>query len=175
MIFNPIGKFIFYYFNVLLSPIFFFWDLYKYRDYKIRRNTALICFSLWIVLNLTVYYFYLRHQKTHLQTNSDLIVMLLSFTSLGWFFRGVIEGYAPTKFKNDFYQSEEWQELRVLTLRKYGRICMLCRAKDTELHVDHIKPKSKYPHLALDPDNLQVLCRQCNLGKSDKFNWDLGD
>jgi X-X-X-Leu-X-X-Gly heptad repeat protein len=36
------------------------------------------------------------------------------------------------------------------------------------LHVDHIKPRSLYPARALDPENLQVLCRDCNLGKSNK-------
>lgn len=31
--------------------------------------------------------------------------------------------------------------------------------------VDHIKPISKHWHLRLDPDNLQVLCNDCNKGK----------
>jgi hypothetical protein len=51
-----------------------------------------------------------------------------------------------------------------------------CGARPTEanpLHVDHIKPRSKFPHLALSLSNLQVLCRQCNLGKSntDDTDW----
>jgi len=29
-------------------------------------------------------------------------------------------------------------------------------------HVDHIKPRSKYPLLELDISNMQVLCEQCN-------------
>jgi 5-methylcytosine-specific restriction endonuclease McrA len=33
------------------------------------------------------------------------------------------------------------------------------------LHVDHIKPRSKFPRLAIDINNLQVLCADCNLGK----------
>jgi 5-methylcytosine-specific restriction endonuclease McrA len=35
------------------------------------------------------------------------------------------------------------------------------------MHVDHIKPKSRYPHLALKFDNLQVLCETCNIEKSN--------
>lgn len=35
-----------------------------------------------------------------------------------------------------------------------------------------MKPRSKYPELALDPDNLQVLCKACNLGK---LAWDETD
>ena len=51
---------------------------------------------------------------------------------------------------------------------------MVCGAsgKQTVLHVDHIKPRSKYPELALDPNNLQVLCKDCNLGKSNLYNTD---
>ena len=37
------------------------------------------------------------------------------------------------------------------------------------LHVDHIKPRSKFPELELSLDNTQVLCADCNLGKGA---WD---
>jgi 5-methylcytosine-specific restriction endonuclease McrA len=40
------------------------------------------------------------------------------------------------------------------------------------MHIDHIKPKSKFPDLALTEENLQILCRDCNLGKSNRFNTD---
>ncbi|MFC6439812.1 HNH endonuclease [Bowmanella sp. JS7-9] len=33
------------------------------------------------------------------------------------------------------------------------------------LHVDHVKPRAKFPELALDINNLQILCETCNLGK----------
>jgi 5-methylcytosine-specific restriction endonuclease McrA len=49
---------------------------------------------------------------------------------------------------------------------------MLCRQTNGVMHVDHIKPRSKYPHLALRESNLQVLCEACNLGKG---NWDETD
>jgi len=43
----------------------------------------------------------------------------------------------------------------------------MCSRTDggTRYHVDHIKPKSKYPDLAYDKTNLQVLCEECNIGK----------
>lgn len=72
----------------------------------------------------------------------------------------------------DFYRSLKWRELRYRVLRKYGRECMLCGAKDRRVHVDHIKPRSKYPHLALEESNLQVLCFECNYGKSNKYEDD---
>lgn len=73
-----------------------------------------------------------------------------------------------------FYQSREWRKLRFATLHKYGYKCMACGVgREKVLHVDHIKPRSKYPELELDGENLQVLCVDCNLGKSNKFEDDL--
>ena len=76
-------------------------------------------------------------------------------------------------FGKSFYFSDKWLQLRYAVLKKYGRQCMLCLATNTEIHVDHIKPRSKYPELELEMDNLQVLCRDCNLGKSalDETDW----
>ena len=80
-----------------------------------------------------------------------------------------IAGEQRTKFKSadEFYASWEWKELRYKVLTKYGPVCMLCGAKD-EIVVDHIKPRSKFPDLQLEFDNLQVLCDSCNKGKSNK-------
>lgn len=41
------------------------------------------------------------------------------------------------------------------------------------MHVDHIKPRSKYPELELEFTNLQILCADCNLGKRnhDSIDW----
>ena len=66
-----------------------------------------------------------------------------------------------------FYESREWRELRFQILNSHGRRCNLCHSTEGTFHVDHIKPRSKYPHLELTPSNLQVLCEDCNLGKSD--------
>lgn len=66
-----------------------------------------------------------------------------------------------------FYESRRWQELRYRVLRFWGRVCMCCGASGCELHVDHIKPRSKHPELEMSFDNLQVLCRACNLGKGN--------
>lgn len=73
-----------------------------------------------------------------------------------------------------FYASKEWRALREWALNFYGRRCMHPRCKfgeiksDTDLHIDHIKPKAKFPDLALDKDNVQVLCVLCNRTKSDR-------
>lgn len=74
----------------------------------------------------------------------------------------------------DFYYSREWRALRYKALVKHGRQCQCCGAKPPQivLHVDHIKPRSLHPELELDLDNLQILCEDCNLGKSNKDDTD---
>jgi hypothetical protein len=69
-----------------------------------------------------------------------------------------------------FYSSPEWRLLRAEVIREQGRCCLECGrhvAWDFDLTVDHIKPRSKFPELALDKSNLRVLCRQCNSSKGD--------
>lgn len=67
-----------------------------------------------------------------------------------------------------FYSSRAWLELRYFVLRRSGGKCDCCGASSKEgakLQVDHIKPRSRFPALELDPDNLQTLCGECNQGK----------
>lgn len=70
-----------------------------------------------------------------------------------------------------FYTTREWLDLRYKVLAARGSKCECCGAtpqgSGRAMQVDHIKPRSKYPHLQLDPANLQVLCTECNLGKRD--------
>lgn len=82
-----------------------------------------------------------------------------------------------------FYRSYRWRRLRVdafeANRQRYGMLaCECCGMVDVEsFHVDHIYPRSAYPELALDPDNLQVLCDACNIGKGAAYttNWRGGE
>lgn len=89
---------------------------------------------------------------------------------------GVV-AFRPSKraAHDGFYASREWKELRYRVLEKYGNECQCCgasRKTGAVIHVDHIKPRSIYPDLELEFDNLQVLCDPCNIGKSNKFATD---
>jgi 5-methylcytosine-specific restriction endonuclease McrA len=67
--------------------------------------------------------------------------------------------------------SMEWKALRRVILNRYGAKCMCCGVvptDPTQVNVDHVKPRKFYPELALDPDNLQVLCGRCNKRKGNK-------
>ena len=75
----------------------------------------------------------------------------------------------------DFYKTRSWLRMRYRALKKHGGRCQCCgrSAKDgVILQVDHIKPRSKYPELELRLSNLQVLCGDCNQGKSNKDETD---
>jgi 5-methylcytosine-specific restriction endonuclease McrA len=75
----------------------------------------------------------------------------------------------------DFLESYQWRKLRMEVLKKYGAICQCCgasRKTGAVINVDHIKPRKLFPHLALNINNLQVLCAACNHGKG---NWDMTD
>lgn len=80
-----------------------------------------------------------------------------------------------TREKDSFYVSQAWRDLRYRVFQKYGSKCKMCGKTKNEasLEVDHIKPRSKYPELELDFDNLQILCSDCNQGKSNKYEDDL--
>lgn len=71
--------------------------------------------------------------------------------------------------------SQAWRSLRYRVLAKSNRRCECCGASPMTgavLHVDHIKPRSTHPHLELDPNNMQILCEVCNLGKSNSDDTD---
>lgn len=89
--------------------------------------------------------------------------------------------HRPAKVKGTgFYSSWEWKAARYEALKAHGRRCQCCgwRPGDTEhgyLVVDHIKPRLKYPELSLCVPNLQVLCNDCNMGKSNVWEDDFRD
>ena len=67
-----------------------------------------------------------------------------------------------------FYGTLKWIKIRKRVIRTYGAKCMKCGSTD-DIHVDHIKPRSKYKKLQYKFNNLQVLCKVCNMEKSN-FN-----
>ena len=76
---------------------------------------------------------------------------------------------------DDFLYSAEWRALRKNVLDRYGYKCMCCGAEPKDLrkiNVDHIKPRRHFPDLALDEENLQVLCSNCNKKKGNRHHTD---
>ena len=80
--------------------------------------------------------------------------------------------------RGQFYSSAPWKELRYRVLKASDGRCALCGVSASSgavLHVDHIKPRSLFPELALEESNMQVLCADCNIGKSNKDDTDWRD
>lgn len=94
------------------------------------------------------------------------------------------EGVKPFRsaMTTDFIKSEEflktfdWLQLRMRALTKLGSRCSCCGATPNndgvKICVDHVKPRKFYPQLALDINNLQILCEDCNFGKGNGFPVD---
>lgn len=76
-----------------------------------------------------------------------------------------------------FYMDKPWRSLRYEALKVHGAKCQCCGGTPAStgkpMHVDHIKPRSKFPELELTLSNLQVLCEDCNMGKGgrDQTDW----
>lgn len=85
----------------------------------------------------------------------------------------------PRNEGRDFYLTNSWRRLRYKALKIHGAACQCCgntASRGRPLHVDHIKPRSKYPELEFEISNLQVLCADCNMGKGahDQTDWRRG-
>lgn len=77
---------------------------------------------------------------------------------------------------SSFLRTPEWKRVRYKALMASNGRCECCGrgpAEGAVLNVDHIKPRHKFPELALDLSNLQVLCGTCNAGKGgwDETDW----
>ena len=76
------------------------------------------------------------------------------------------------KAHSEFYSTPDWLWLKKKMLKLYGCRCMRCAITNTEMHVDHIVPRSERRDLQLSPSNLQILCKACNMEKSNIHNTD---
>jgi 5-methylcytosine-specific restriction endonuclease McrA len=81
--------------------------------------------------------------------------------------------------EDNFYTSKAWRALRKFKIEEYGGFCQRCiikfgRIVSTNIEAHHIKPRSKFSKLELEPDNIVILCKNCNLelGNSGTVDWD---
>lgn len=125
--------------------------------------------------------------------HSDLELAVMACAKLGIYARGDIHANAQIiwiwhqikkhkrvprnslKVWKNFYSSAAWKALRYRAFSKHGNKCQCCGRSPLDgavMHVDHILPKSTHPHLALNLENLQILCDMCNIGKSNQSTDD---
>lgn len=72
------------------------------------------------------------------------------------------------RYTTGLLKTDAWRAMRERVFIRDGRVCRACGATK-HLNVDHILPKSEYPFLAFDINNLQVLCWPCNKAKGAKL------
>lgn len=64
-------------------------------------------------------------------------------------------------------------EIKLALQNMYEKRCCYCEGKisaQTIDHIEHFRPKSLFPHLVVDWDNLHCCCPICNQNKKDR--WD---
>jgi hypothetical protein len=69
---------------------------------------------------------------------------------------------------DQFYNSTDWISIRNKKLNSTINKCNFCDSEN-DITVDHIKPRSKFPELALSIHNTQLLCRSCNSAKGNRI------
>lgn len=154
------------------------WLKYRYKAFVDQGNVCSDCrcsekvvdvYSLFLELRLTDWSKFIDSLKVLCQECSEK--------------RGIVPNHyiheknspliRTSSYHSGFYGSPEWIHLRNQAFLEQGSKCSCCHTENGELHADHIKPISKFPELKLSLDNIQILCKKCNLGKSnlDKTNW----
>lgn len=104
------------------------------------------------------------------KTTQENILRIIEFYNKNGNLKG-IRLKKTTEKQQKFLNSDEWKNIRQVVLNLYEPVCMKCGDKEN-IQVDHIKPKSKYPEIALSVDNLQILCWPCNKKKGNKNELD---
>ncbi|RDW15953.1 HNH endonuclease [Oceanobacillus chungangensis] len=73
--------------------------------------------------------------------------------------------YKTIEQKKKFYKGKEWQDIRQQVLVRDNYECRMCKElgyvtvrDQSKLDVDHIKSIEHHPELALELENLQLLC-----------------
>lgn len=77
----------------------------------------------------------------------------------------------PTDTEGNSIIFSLYQDAKSFLINQLGNYCSFCEKHNTRsaLHVEHIYPKSKYPHLENDWDNFLLACVNCNSVKNKKI------
>ena len=78
--------------------------------------------------------------------------------------------YAPREEFDRWKQTLGGRRWKQQQYERQQRCCMNCQQPISlkGSHIDHVKPLSRYPSLAIAPDNLQILCAECNTSKGNR-------
>ena len=74
--------------------------------------------------------------------------------------------YEPRNQFNAWRNSQEGKQWKEEQYQRQNKRCPICQQPILSLkgsHIDHIKPLSTHPHLALDPKNMRITHGACNI------------
>ena len=81
--------------------------------------------------------------------------------------------YNQWRYINGDYECGTTYESQLWVQNQSGIRCPVCEGRyigKKHKTIDHKLPRSHYPWLSMEFDNLWVICRECNIEKSD-LNW----
>lgn len=70
-----------------------------------------------------------------------------------------------TSEADKFYSSKKWKEIRTQAFIRDKYTCVDCGQVGRKLEANHIQPRSRFPELKLELNNLETLCKKCHDGK----------
>lgn len=79
--------------------------------------------------------------------------------------KSVPDGWAASRYGGE--------DVRTALIRDTHGKCMYCEGKMRDVsfpHVEHYRPKSRFPNLAFSWSNLGLSCQVCNTNKGDSFD-----
>ena len=81
-------------------------------------------------------------------------------------------------FADDFYKSQKWMNCARSYRRSVGNLCERCRQAGLITPAEEVHHKIKLtpenigdPAIALNWDNLELLCKNCHLEEHSKVRW----
>jgi hypothetical protein len=78
-------------------------------------------------------------------------------------------GKVPAKFYNRYNRPDVLGTLESM----YRGLCCYCESRIGDVafgHIEHRRPKRRYPGSCFDWDNLHLACPKCNIAKGDKYD-----
>jgi len=100
-----------------------------------------------------------------------------NFCSLACYWQSMEKDFEPTHRR--FLTTSKWKKFAAKVKNNRNLICNLCSLKNEEcielygksLHLHHIIPRDIRPDLALDENNLNLLCPTCHIKEHKQSNW----
>jgi 5-methylcytosine-specific restriction protein A len=76
--------------------------------------------------------------------------------------------FKPRLVRDGFLDTQAWRKLSRWKLAASPNCekCLIAGRYSPAQDVDHVLPRATHPELALDPSNLQSLCKVCHLRKT---------